>query len=375
MIRQALMIAAVLLAVILAPAAGAQPPADQTFLLTFVPNVQFSPVYVALEKGYFTEAGFNVTLEHGDEPVNVDLIAAGERQFGLVSGEEVIKARANGRPVVYVYEWFQQYPVGIVAPEGVQSVTDLAGRKVGIPGRFGASYNGLIALLAANGMTESDILLDPISFNAPDVFCVGGVEASVVYINNEPLQIQERINRGACNDIPAITVFPVSAAADLVSNGLVTNEQMIAENPEQVAAMVAAFDKGLRGAINNPAEAYLLSAKYVENLLADPDLEAALTTLSAQQADLLATNPDHEAISASRQAMRDSLAERFEESALLQFDVLLSTINLWDADELGITTPESWEVTRETLMMMGLLDKTIDLDLDAAFTNDFVPGG
>lgn len=374
MIRQALMIAAVLLAVILAPAAGAQPPADQTFLLTFVPNVQFSPVYVALEKGYFTEAGFNVTLEHGDEPVNVDLIAAGERQFGLVSGEEVIKARANGRPVVYVYEWFQQYPVGIVAPEGVQSVADLAGRKVGIPGRFGASYNGLIALLAANGMTESDILLDPIGFNAPDVFCVGGVEASVVYINNEPLQIQERINRGACNDIPAITVFPVSAAADLVSNGLITNEQMIAENPAQVAAMVAAFDKGLRDTINNPAEAYLLSAKYVENLLADPDLEAALTTLAAQQADLLATGPDREAISASRQAMRDSLAERFEESALLQFDVLLSTINLWDADELGITTPESWEVTRETLMMMDLLDKTIDLDLDAAFTNDFVPG-
>lgn len=372
MIRQALMIVALLLAVIIVPAAGAQPLVDETFLLTFIPNVQFSPVYVALEKGYFAEAGFNVTIEHGDEPVNVDLIAAGERQFGLVSGEEVIKARANGRPVVYVYEWFQQYPVGIVAPEGVQSVADLAGRKVGIPGRFGASYNGLIALLAANGMAESDILLDPIGFNAPDVFCVGGVDASVIYVNNEPLQIQERINQGACNDISAITVLPVSAAADLVSNGLVTNEQMIAENPAQVAAMVAAFDKGLRDVINNPAEAYLLSAKYVENLLTDPDLEAALTTLAAQQADLLATDPDHEAISASRQAMRDSLGERFEESALLQFDVLLSTIKLWDADDLGVSSPESWAITQDMLTMMGLLDKTINLE--AAFTNDFVPG-
>ncbi|HUN10607.1 MAG TPA: ABC transporter substrate-binding protein, partial [Aggregatilineales bacterium] len=165
---------------------------DQTFFMTFVPNVQFAPIYVALEKDYLSNAGLNVTIEHGDENVGVDLIATNQRQFGLISGEEVLKARAQGRPVVSVYEWFQRYPVGIVYPlgQGIESPADLAGRKVGIPGRFGASYNGLIALLNANNLTEQDIQLEAIGFNAADVFCVGGVQASVVYINNEPLQIQ-----------------------------------------------------------------------------------------------------------------------------------------------------------------------------------------
>ena len=75
----------------------------------------FSP----LEKGDFKAVNLDVQLQNGDEPVGVDLVAANQLQFGLISAEEVIKARANARPVVQVYEWFQKYPVGIVAPEGV----------------------------------------------------------------------------------------------------------------------------------------------------------------------------------------------------------------------------------------------------------------
>ncbi len=368
MIRKVLVIAALLL--VMAPAA-AQEMIDQTFFLTFVPNIQFSPVYVALEKGYFADAGINVTIEHGDENVGVDLIAAGERQFGLISGEEVIKARANGRPVVFVYEWFQKYAVGIVAPEGVESVKDMAGWKIGVPGRFGASYNGLIALLAANGMTESDIALEPIGFNAPDVFCVGGVQASVIYINNEPLQIQQRIDAGNCNGVSAITVFPVSEAADLVSNGLVTNEATIANQPDLVRRVVEAFHRGLRDTISNPAEAYLLSAKYVENLPLDDDFKAALTALSGQQAEALTSEPTRAEVAESRATMLASLSEGFDASMLLQFHILLNTIELWDADEPGITTPESWAVTQDMLTTMGFLSAPIDLT--AAFTNEFVP--
>ena len=56
------------------------------------------------------------TMQYGDEPDGVDLIAADQLQFGFISGEQVIQARAKDRPVVFVYEWFQKYPVGIVVP-------------------------------------------------------------------------------------------------------------------------------------------------------------------------------------------------------------------------------------------------------------------
>ncbi len=350
-------------------------PTEITFFMTFIPNVQFSPVYVGIDKGYFSERGIALTIEHGDEPVGVDLIAAGQRQFGLISGEQVIAARANGRPVVSVYEWFQQYPVGIVYPDGagISTVSDLAGRNVGIPGRFGASYSGLVALLTASGMAESDIALEEIGFNAPEVFCLGGVEASVVYINNEPIQIQHRADQGECAGITSVSVFPVSAAVDMVSNGVVTNEQTIAEQPELVSAMVAGFDAGLASVIRNPAEAFLISANYVDNLLTDPALRGVLEAEAEERDAMLEMTPgiDAEEIAAQNAAMLARLQEQFPADALTQMEVLLATITLWRADRLGLADEVSWSATQDILFQMGFVQDAVDVT--AAFTNDFLP--
>jgi NitT/TauT family transport system substrate-binding protein len=348
---------------------------DQTFFMTFIPNIQFAPVYVALENGYFADAGINLTTEYGDEPVGVDLIAAGQRQFGLASGEQILAARANGRPVVMVYEWFQQFPIGVAYPldSGIQTVNDLTGRNVGIPGRFGASYTGLIALLAANGMTESDIELEEIGFNAPEVICVGGVEAAVVYTNNEPLQINNRAAAGDCGDISGVEVFSVADAANMVSNGIVTNEDTVANDPDLVRAMVGAFDNGLRDTINNPAQAYLLSVPYVENLPMTEEFEAALIAAAEEQAEFLEDNPDadREMIAARRAELLTSLRDQFDDETLLQFEVLLTTIELWEAEQLGYSDLADWETTQETLMTMGYI--TEPQDVSAAYTNEFLP--
>jgi len=348
-------------------------PVKQTFFLTYVPNIQFAPVYVAIEKGDFKEANLDIQLQNGDENVGVDLVAANQLQFGLISAEEVIKARANERPVVQVYEWFQKYPIGIVVSDasGIESVKDLKGHKVGIPGRFGASYNALTALLTANGMTEKDIDLQEIGYNAPDVFCVGAVEAAVVYVNNEPLQIQQRADAGNCNGIKTVKVFPVSDSVDMVSNGVMTNEQTIKDNPQLVTDMVKAFDAGLRETINNPAEAYLLSLKYVENMPATDEFKAALEEAVTAQDKFLATNPDRTAVVDSRTALLKTLSGKFDAATLVQFEVLLNTIDLWDADHLGLADKASWDVTQKVLTDMKFV--TTPIDVSKAFTNDFLP--
>ncbi|MBL8147636.1 MAG: ABC transporter substrate-binding protein [Anaerolineae bacterium] len=351
-------------------------PLDEvSFFMTFVPNVQFSPVYVAEAKGYFAANGLSVTGDHGDEPVGVDLIAAGERDFGLVSGEQVLAARANGRPVISVYEWFQQYPVGVVYPEGgdINTVPDLAGRNVGIPGRFGASYSGLTALLDAHGMTEQDIDLEEIGFNAPEVFCAGGVEASVVYVNNEPIQIAHRAEQGDCGEVTSVGVFRVADAVDMVSNGVVTSEARVTENSDLVRRLVTAFDAGLRDVIQNPAEAYILSADFVEGLPLSAELHAALEAAAAEQTAYRGANPDasREEIAAQRVALLESLQSEFPSDELVQFEVLLSTIELWDADRLGYADPESWATTQDVLLEMGYIPR--ESDPSEAFTNDFLP--
>lgn len=287
----------------------------------YIPNVQFAPLYVAIEKGFYRDAGLDVTIDYSMENDNTVLTATNELQFAVVSGEQVLLARAQQMPVVYVMAWYQQYPVGIAVKTsaGINSVADLKGRKVGLPGLYGASYIGAVAMLDAAGLKESDVTLDSIGFNQVEVLMTDKDDAVVIYVANEPVQLEKL---GA-----EIQVFKASDAMNLVANGIITNEKTLQENPELVQAMVTATLKGIEYTIANPEEAFEISKKYVENLAA----------------------ADQE----------------------VQMKVLLRSIELWQADRLGYSDPAAWENMQRILLQMGLLEA--ELDLEAAYDNSFIP--
>lgn len=348
---------------------------DERILLTFIPNIQFAPFYVGIQNGHFAEQGFNVTLEHLQEPEVLDLVAAGHANYGIVSGEQVILARAQARDVVYVFEWFQQYPVGMVVASDVagSGLEGVRGMKVGIPGRYGASYSGLTALLNSAGLTEADIELTEIGFHAPDVYCSKAVAAAVVYINNEPIQIINRSLAGECSDLGMPDVFRVADQVDLVSNGMIVHSDMLEHESEKVQSMVSAFGRALKSAIENPANAYLVSLSFVETLPHDVEYIEAMDRISAEQKVFLETRPNREEIAESRIEMRRQLRQTFDFDILEQFDVLLHTIDLWDAEILGYSELSSWQAMHHTLGLIGFVDES-EYDFSSAFTNQFVTG-
>src|SRR5512140_1478526 len=230
----------------------------------YIPNVQFAPLYVAIDKGYFKQQGIQIDFDYSFETDAVSLVGANNLQFAVVSGEQVLLARAQGLPVVYVCAWYQQYPVAVVskAEQGIKTAADLKGKRIGLPGLFGANYIGLDAILFAAGLTEKDVALDSIGFNQVAALAADKDQAVSVYTTNEPVQLQAQGFK--LNEIRVADVLP------LASNGIITNEHTIAQDPGLVRRMNAAFLKGLADTLADPEQAYTVSEKYVQNLKTQP---------------------------------------------------------------------------------------------------------
>ncbi len=289
--------------------------------LGYIPNVQFAPLYVAVEKGYFNQVGIEIEFDYSMENDIVALVGANETQFAVVSGDQILLARAQGLPVVYVLAWYQDYPVSVVSKvgQGILTPADMKGKHIGLPGLYGASYIGLRALLSAGGLKESDVILDSIGYNQLETLVSDKEQAVVVYTNNEPIQLRSQGYQ--------IDEIRVKDYSHLVSNGLITNETTVAQNPDLIRRMDQAILRGIADTVANPEDAYHTCLKYVDGL-----------------------------------AQADQAAQK---------QVLLTSIEFWKADQLGYSDPTAWQNTEQVLLDMGLLK--VPGDVSKAFSNDFLP--
>lgn len=290
-----------------------------TLNLTYIPNVQFAPFYVAIEKGYFAKYGIEVSLAYGNEADMVALIGSDNQQFMIASGEQVLLSRAQGLPVISVREWYKDYPVGVASlkTSQISQPTDLRGKVIGLPGLYGANYIGFEALAAHAGLGDADYELRSIGFTQVEALVTNQVDAVVVYLANEPVQLRARGYE--------IDLLRVADYLSLVGNCLVTNEKSLNERSELVQGMVSAMNEALAATAADPEMAYEVCQKYVENLAADDPI---------------------------------------------QKQVLLESIKIWQLEakrsELEV---ERWENMQTVLLELGLM--TREIDVREAFSDAF----
>ena len=223
----------------------------------FVPNVQFAPFYVGMKQGFFAAKGIELELLHGFENDYLTLVGTGNQSFMVGSGDQVILGRAQGLPVKYVMNWYSHYPVVVMAKEGagITQPADLAGKRVGLPGPFGANYVALRAVLDAGGLSEADIQMESIGFTQAAALSEGTVDAAVDYAVNGPVVL-------ALAGTPT-TLISLDGILTMPANGLVTNEETLRSNPELVQRLVWALQEAIQWTVANPDEAFAIALEYV----------------------------------------------------------------------------------------------------------------
>ena len=148
----------------------------------------------------------------------------------------MISAREQSIPVTYVAGLYAQAPVAIISlPKAdITRPGQLKGKKVGLPGRFGSSYIGLLGALNRAGLTEKDVDIQEIGFNQAPQLLAGKVDAVLGYANNDALQVQAQANAKP-------NVIQISDVIPFIGTGLITNDETLKSNDKLVQGMARAM--------------------------------------------------------------------------------------------------------------------------------------
>src|ERR671937_1755453 len=328
---------AILMALVAAHAAGATAgpraastsPRTVTLGIGYIPSVQFAPFYVADQRGYYRRAGLKVAFNYASSPNLLELVGAGRMAMAIADGTDAIAAVAQGVPIVYVMAEYQRFPVAIfsLARSHIRAVADLRGKTVGVPGRYGATYVGLLAALHAAGLRPGDVKIQTIGYTQVESVATGKVDAAVGYSPNEPVLLARHGYK--------VNTIEVSAVANLVAPGVVAGRSLIAHDPALVRAFIQATLHGMADAIATPHLAFTMALRV-----------RGLTTLHGRD-------------------------------AADQYAVLLHTIPFWHspatrAHGLGYADPMQWRNSVRILHAIGQLPHMPEPA--TLYTNTFVAG-
>lgn len=301
-----------------------------TLVLDYTPNTNHSGFYIAQAEGWYRDVGLDVTIIEPGENGALPQLSTGNADFAVSVAEQLLPARAQGVPAVSVGTIIQHNTSSLVVP---------ADRGVTRPAQLeGKTYGGF------GGELEQELLNELI-------LCDGGDPSKVNFVEIGDVDYKVGLDRGDYDAVwifdawdgirlgelegMALTTFPFydgagdrSCIPDWYTPLVSTTEAHIANDPDMVRAFMEATARGFEQARTDPdaAARHLLGAA--------PELDAELVERSA---------------------------------------AYLSTRYAEDGRAWGLQDAAVWSRFASFLNGAGLIDA--DIDIDAAFTNAFLPGG
>lgn len=137
---------------------------------------------VAVDKGWFKEAGVDVTFEWFDYVASMDAFAAGQLDaVSMTNGDALVTGATGAKSVMILMNDYSNGNDMVIGAPGIGSVKDLKGKKVGVEVGF-VGHLLLLNALEKNGLTEADVELVNVPTNeTPQVLASGEVDAIVAW--------------------------------------------------------------------------------------------------------------------------------------------------------------------------------------------------
>jgi len=249
-----------------------------TLQLNWKPEPQFGGFYAAEVDGIYARHNLDVTITPGGAGApTVDMIGAGTVPFAIVSGDEIVRARTMGNPVVALFAVYQTNPQGIMtrASRGFKTLADIF------------THPGILAM--ERGLPYSDFLqkkygfgklkIVPSPFGDLSLFRTEKNYAMQCFVTSEPLAAR-RIG------IEPQTFLIAESGYNPYTTVLATSERYLKANPALVKSMIEAVREGWQIYLSDPAKAN----EYMSRL--NPTMDAQTFKESAEAQKPLLENTD-----------------------------------------------------------------------------------
>jgi len=221
------------------------------------------------QKGYFKQAGLDVTVEAASGAGAIQRVASGTHDLGFADLAALMEFHANNpdapiKPVA-IMVIYNTTPASVMAlkKSGITKASDLTGKKMGAP-IFDAGRRTFPIFAQANGVGAVKwTTMDPPLRET--MLVRGDLDAVTGYTFTSLLNLEARGIKAE-----DVVVLPYAThGVQLYGNVIIASPKLIAEKPEAVRAFLKAFAKGAKEAIADP-QAAIASLKAKDGLVNVP---------------------------------------------------------------------------------------------------------
>jgi len=229
-----------------------------TLAIGYIPHVQFTPLYVGIDKGFYAAQGIDLKLEFGFQYDVFSLLAAGRIDVGLSDSDQLVISGSKDLGLQAIFQYYQSYPVAIVArADTAKNPSDLAGTVVGTPEMSGSSWIGLELFLTKFGL-EKSVKVEKIGYTQESTLLSGRAAAVVCFLNNEPVAMKAR---GV-----ALSEWDVKDWSDMVGASFISSRTIISARADVLSRFVQATRRAMEFTMTHRDEAEQIALKNVGNV-------------------------------------------------------------------------------------------------------------